>query len=114
MMRISTHVLDTARGVPAADMSVHLERHIDSGEWRVIASARTDRNGRCEQLVPEGETVSPGIYRLAFDTAGYHASHQEYGLYPIVLVTFAVRDGETQFHIPLLLSPHGYTTYRGS
>jgi 5-hydroxyisourate hydrolase len=114
MTRISTHVLDTARGVPAEDMSVHLERHLDSGEWRVIASARTDPNGRCEQLIPEGEIISPGIYRLAFDTAGYHTRHDEHGLYPIVLVTFSVRAGETHFHIPLLLSPHGYTTYRGS
>ena len=114
MTRISTHVLDTARGIPARDMSVDLERHLDSGEWRVIASARTDPNGRCEQLIPEGEILSPGIYRLAFDTAGYHARQNEHGLYPIVLVTFSVRDGETHFHIPLLLSPHGYTTYRGS
>jgi 5-hydroxyisourate hydrolase len=114
MTRISTHVLDTALGVPARDMSVHLERRVDSGEWRVLASARTDQNGRCEQLIPEGETVPPGVYRLAFDAAGYHARHEQHGLYPTVLVTFSVRSGETHFHLPLLLSPHGYTTYRGS
>jgi len=114
MTRISTHVLDTARGIPARDMSVHLERHLDSGDWQVIGSARTDQSGRCEQLIPEGEIVSPGIYRLAFDTAGYHTRQNEHGLYPIVLVVFSVRDGETHFHIPLLLSPHAYTTYRGS
>jgi 5-hydroxyisourate hydrolase len=114
MTRISTHVLDTALGVPARDMSVHLERRVDSGEWRVLASARTDQNGRCEQLIPEGEPVPPGVYRLAFDTAGYHSRHEQHGLYPTVLVTFSVRSGETHFHLPLLLSPHGYTTYRGT
>jgi 5-hydroxyisourate hydrolase len=113
-MRISTHILDTARGVPARDVTVHLERHENSGEWRVVASARTDDDGRCNQLLPEGETLAPGIYRLAFDTASYFAAQEVYGLYPIVQITFAVREGETRFHIPLMLSPHGYTTYRGS
>lgn len=113
-MRVSTHVLDTARGVPAQDISVHLERHDHAGEWRVLAKARTDVNGRCEQLLPEGEKLAPGIYRLAFDTAGYFAALKIHSLYPIVQVTFSVRDGEAHFHIPLLLSPHGYTTYRGS
>lgn len=114
MSRISTHVLDTARGAPARDVSVHLERHESSGEWRIVGAARTDQDGRCNELLPDGEKLSPGVYRLAFDTASYYASQGARGLYPIVQVTFSVRDGETHFHIPLLLSPHGYTTYRGS
>jgi 5-hydroxyisourate hydrolase len=114
MKRISTHVLDTTRGVPARDVSVHLERHENSGEWRLVASARTDDDGRCKELLPDRETLAPGIYRLAFDTASYFATQGVHGLYPIVQITFAVRDGETHFHIPLLLSPYGYTTYRGS
>jgi 5-hydroxyisourate hydrolase len=114
MSRISTHVLDTARGAPAKDLSVHLERHESSGEWRIVGSGRTDQDGRCNELVPESEKLSPGVYRLAFDTASYFAAQGAHGLYPIVQVTFSVRDGETRFHIPLLLSPHGYTTYRGS
>jgi 5-hydroxyisourate hydrolase len=114
MMRISTHVLDTARGAPAADVSVDLERHESSGQWLVVGSARTDQDGRCGQLLRDGEKLSPGIYRLAFDTRSYYAAQGVDGLYPIVQVTFSVRDGETEFHIPLLLSPHGYTTYRGS
>ena len=57
---------------------------------------------------------SPGLYRLAFDTASYHLAHNIEGLYPIVEITFQVREGDSQFHIPLLLTPHGYTTYRGS
>jgi 5-hydroxyisourate hydrolase len=114
MTRISTHILDTARGVPARDVSVHLERHENSGEWRLVASTRTDDDGRCNQLLPEGETLAPGVYRLGFDTASYFAAQEIEGFYPVVRITFVVREGETHFHIPLLLSPHGYTTYRGS
>jgi 5-hydroxyisourate hydrolase len=79
-----------------------------------MASARTDDDGRCGQLLPDGETFAPGTYRLAFDTASYYAVQGVHGLYPVVQITFAVRDGETHFHIPLLLSPNGYTTYRGN
>jgi len=114
MTHISTHVLDTARGAPAIDVSVHLERHESSGEWRIVGTGRTDQDGRCGQLLPEGAKLPPGIYRLSFDTASYFTTQGVHGLYPIVQVTFSVRDGETRFHIPLLLSPHGYTTYRGS
>jgi 5-hydroxyisourate hydrolase len=114
MIGISTHVLDTSRGKPASDVPVHLERQEGSGEWRRLGSDCTDRDGRCSHLLPEGEKLSPGTYRLAFDTATYYDAQQVQGLYPIVEVTFAVRDGETHFHIPLLLSLYGYTTYRGS
>ncbi|HXX44834.1 MAG TPA: hydroxyisourate hydrolase [Candidatus Acidoferrales bacterium] len=114
MSRISTHVLDTARGAPARDVNVRLERHTHSGEWQIVGTGRTDQDGRCTELLPDGEKLSAGVYRLSFDTANYFAVLGAHGLYPIVQVTFSVRDGETHFHIPLLLSPHGYTTYRGS
>jgi 5-hydroxyisourate hydrolase len=73
----------------------------------------TDQDGRCAQLLP-GDELPPGVYRLSFDTASYFDAHQLAGLYPSVSVTFQVRDGESQFHIPLLLTANGYTTYRGS
>lgn len=114
MIRISTHVLDTAIGKPARDVAVHLEHRENSGEWRVVGSGRTDQDGRCHQLAPDDENIPPGTYRLAFDTAGYHAAHDVHGLYPIVQITFSLREGETHLHVPLLLSPNGYTTYRGS
>jgi 5-hydroxyisourate hydrolase len=114
MNRISTHVLDTAQGKPAKDVSVRLERQEPNGEWRVLSLLRTDSDGRCAQLLPENETLSAGIYRIAFDTATYYRAHKSEGLYPVVEITFEAREGESQFHIPLLLSPHGYTTYRGS
>jgi 5-hydroxyisourate hydrolase len=114
MKRISTHVLDTARGMPAKGVPVRLEMEEAPGNWRLLGSGRTDDDGRCGQLLPEGSALAPGIYRLAFDTASYHASLKIEGLYPVVQITFVVKDGETHFHIPLLLSPHGYTTYRGT
>jgi 5-hydroxyisourate hydrolase len=114
MKRISTHVLDTAQGQPAKDVPVRLERRDASGVWRVLASARTDQDGRCAQLLPEKDALTPGLYRVGFETATYFAARKLDGLYPLVEITFHVRDGEQHFHIPLLLSPNGYTTYRGS
>jgi 5-hydroxyisourate hydrolase len=114
MNRISTHVLDTALGKPAKDVPVRLDWQDPAGEWHVVASSRTDSDGRCAQLLPESEALRAGIYRLAFDTASYQVAQNIHGLYPVVEITFRVRDGESHFHIPLLLSPHGYTTYRGS
>lgn len=113
MKRISTHVLDVSQGKPAKDLPVRLERR-DSGEWRVLNLSRTDGDGRCTELLPEKEDLGAGLYRLAFDTANYHLAQGLDGLYPVVEITFEVREGESHFHIPLLLSPYGYTTYRGS
>ncbi len=114
MNRISTHILDTALGKPAGDVPVKLERQESAGEWCVLNSLRTDSDGRCAQLLPENEPLHAGLYRLAFDTASYHRAQNIQGLYPVVEITFQVRNGESHLHIPLLLSPHGYTTYRGS
>jgi 5-hydroxyisourate hydrolase len=114
MNRISTHVLDTAKGQPAAGVPVRLERRDSTGEWSSLGSGQTDQDGRCGQLLPEGATLHEGLYKVAFDTAGYFAASKQEGLYPMVEITFRVRNGESHFHIPLLLSPNGYTTYRGS
>jgi 5-hydroxyisourate hydrolase len=113
MKRISTHVLDTSRGRPASDVPVRLERQEATGTWRLLQSARTDQDGRCAQLLPTAE-LPPGQYRLVFDTASYFDSQKISGLYPVVEVAFHVREGESQFHLPLLLTANGYTTYRGS
>jgi 5-hydroxyisourate hydrolase len=114
MKRISTHVLDTTRGKPAKDVPVRLERQERAGKWLLLGSGRTDQDGRCGQLLPDDKVLSAGLYRLAFDTARYFAAQKIDGLYPQVEIMFQVRDGESTFHIPLLLSPNGYTTYRGS
>jgi len=114
MKRISTHVLDLVRGKPAADVAVRLEKRDDAGDWRLLTSARTDHEGRCPQLLPESADLAPGAYRLIFDTGSYFATQTMVALYPVVEITFLVQQDESHFHIPLLLSPNGYTTYRGT
>ena len=114
MSRISTHVLDLAQGKPAKDVPVRLERREISGEWMRVGGSQTDGDGRCAQLLPEDETLRAGLYRLVFDTASYHHAQEIEGFYPIVEITFHVKEGDSAFHLPLLLSPYGYTTYRGS
>jgi 5-hydroxyisourate hydrolase len=114
MKRISTHILETSLGKPATDVPVRLEKQDAPGVWRLLTSARSDQDGRCPQLLPEGEDLTAGIYRLVFDTGSYYSLRKIDALYPMVEVTFQARDGESHFHIPLLLSPNGYTTYRGS
>jgi 5-hydroxyisourate hydrolase len=113
MKRISTHILDVTHGKPASEVPVRLEWQESPGHWRALKSERTDQDGRCGQLLP-GTELAAGLYRLVFDTASYFSRLKVAGLYPVVEVTFEVRDGESQFHIPLLLSANGYTTYRGS
>lgn len=112
MNRISTHVLDLARGKPATAVPVRLEKQAD-GKWHLQQSARTDQDGRCAQLLSKDE-LRPGLYRLSFDTKTYFDALKVEALYPTIEITFHVREGETHFHIPLLLSANGYTTYRGS
>jgi 5-hydroxyisourate hydrolase len=96
---LSTHVLDTSRGRPAVGVAVRLER--DDGGWRTIESGHTDGDGR----VAGWDTPGPGAYRLVFDVAGE--------FYPEVTVAFLVTD-DSHYHVPLLISPYGYSTYRGS
>jgi 5-hydroxyisourate hydrolase len=106
-MSISTHVLDTARGRPAAGVPVVLERAVGDG-WDGVGHGETDADGRVRELAP---AVVAGRYRLTFDTAAYLG---EDGFYPRVAVEFRVAEGEDRYHVPLLLSPYGYSTYRGS
>jgi 5-hydroxyisourate hydrolase len=113
MKHLSTHVLDLARGKPAVAVRVRFEQQEDSGGWRQINSAQTNEDGRCGQLIA-GEDIAPGIYRLVFDTVSYFRSQNIASLYPVVEVVFEVRAEDLRLHIPLLLSPNGYTTYRGS
>jgi 5-hydroxyisourate hydrolase len=114
MKRISTHILDLVHGKPAAAVPVRLEKQNDSGAWQLLSSAHTDQDGRCSQLLPQGEDFSAGVYRLSFETGNYFAQLKISTLYPVVEIVFRTQEGESHFHIPLLLSPNGYTTYRGS
>ena len=113
---ISTHVLDTSRGRPAANIMVILERLAAEGvaSTLVMTRARTDADGRVRELLADGGSLGVGRYRLTFDTGSYFASAGVEPFYPAVVVTFIVRDTSQHYHIPLLLSQYGYSTYRGS
>ncbi|HEX4652282.1 MAG TPA: hydroxyisourate hydrolase [Granulicella sp.] len=112
-MSISTHVLDTATGTPAVDVLLSLARWRDE-DWELLQAATTDADGRCKQLLPDDEQFLPGMYRVRFDTAAYYEAKGLEGLYPYVDVVFEARPGQAHYHIPLLLTANGYTTYRGS
>ena len=112
--RISTHVLDTTLGKPAARVPVRLEQQDNDGGWITLSSSSTNADGRCDQMLSESVSVKEGRYRLIFETATYYAAQKVSGLYPVVEITFEVRKGDSRCHIPLLLSPNSYTTYRGS
>ena len=114
MSSITTHVLDTAHGRPAAGVNVILERIDDRDEWQPIGRGATDADGRLRSLIPESGSIQPGVYRLTFDSGGYFRAHAVACFYPYVMVTFEVLQGEAHYHVPLLLSPFGYSTYRGS
>lgn len=114
MSGISTHILDTSLGRPAAGVEVALLRSDDTGAWSQVGGAVTDADGRCRQLLGEGEVLRAGIYRVRFETAAYYERQQVQGLYPFVEITFQVRAQEQHLHIPLLLTANGYSTYRGS
>ncbi|KAA2256083.1 hydroxyisourate hydrolase [Solihabitans fulvus] len=111
-MSISTHVLDAALGRPAVGLAVRLERVEESGP-RLVAAGHTGIDGRLSDWVADGE-LAAGVHRLVFDTGAYHASAGTPTFYPEVVVTFLVADPAEHHHVPLLLSPFAYSTYRGS
>jgi 5-hydroxyisourate hydrolase len=114
MSAITTHVLDTARGRPAAGVRIVLERLESDGGWLTIGGGETDADGRLRTLMPDAGSAPPGTYRLTFATRAYFEAEGMPSFYPYVAVTFDVADGEAHHHVPLLVSPFGYTTYRGS
>jgi 5-hydroxyisourate hydrolase len=114
MNTISTHVLDTTLGRPAVGLAVTLEGQDAGGVWRRIGGGATNRDGRIPELIPGGVPAVPGTYRLTFETGEYFRSARSAGFYPCVQVVFELREPAPHLHIPLLLSPYGYTTYRGS
>ena len=109
---LSTHVLDTATGLPAAGMRVRCERK-DQGQWKELGGGTTDADGRIKSVLAS-TPLSAGHHRLTFETGAWHASRGVRGFFPSVSIEFEVTDAARHHHVPLLLSPFGYSTYRGS
>ena len=112
MSQLTTHILDTTLGKPAQGVNIRLEQ--SSGEkWLAIASGTTNSDGRISDLLPKEKILDAGVYRLIFDTAAYFKSQHIKSFYPSVSIEFEVSDA-SHYHVPLLLNPFGYSTYRGS
>jgi 5-hydroxyisourate hydrolase len=114
MSAITTHVLDTARGRPAASVPVTLEFRTAESGWKMLGHGKTDADGRARDLLPASAHLETGVYRLRFDAAVYFRAQGIDSFFPEVSIEFTVRDAAQHYHVPLLISPHSYTTYRGS
>jgi len=108
MSPITTHVLDTAKGCPAADIAVTLE-YLNNGDWQQIAKGETDADGRIMDWMESA--ANAGDYRITFATASYHENK---GFFPSVTINFNIDNPDQHYHVPLLLSPFSFSTYRGS
>jgi 5-hydroxyisourate hydrolase len=113
MSAITTHVLDVSRGRPAAGVAVTLDR-AGGGGWIRLGDGVTDADGRCRTLLPPSAPAAAGTYRLTFDVGAWFDAGGIRSFFPEVTVTFEVRDAAQHYHVPLLVSPFGYSTYRGS
>lgn len=114
MSTISTHILDTARGRPADGVQVSLELQNPDESWSLLAEAWTDEDGRVKPFFLVESHLEAGTYRLVFDTDGYFSRLEVEGFYPQVVVAFKVGEDPQHYHVPLLINPYGYSTYRGS
>jgi 5-hydroxyisourate hydrolase len=110
-MSLSTHVLDATNGRPATNVAVTLHLRIDD-RWEPVGGGVTDEDGRCRELTPVG--LQAATYRLTFDTGTYFSKSGQTGFYPEVSIVFEVTEPTRHHHVPLLLSPFAYSTYRGS
>lgn len=112
MRQITTHVLDVTKGKPAADLTVFLYQQQNS-EWEAIGGGATDESGRLRDMIGDDVVLSAGVYKLKFATEEYFEQWETETFYPFVEIVFYIDKGE-HYHVPLLLSPYGYSTYRGS
>ncbi len=112
MSQITTHILDTTQGKPAAGVIIILLEQRDGG-WQKIATGQTNSDGRIPDLLPPEEVLPTGIYKLKFETKPYFDSLGIKSFYPFVEVVFELND-LAHYHVPLLLNPYGYSTYKGS
>jgi len=113
MSAITTHVLDIARGRPAVGVPVTLEIEA-AGGWILLGKGTTNADGRVSEMLAREAAIEAGVYRLIFDTSRYFTANKVESFYPQVTVVFKIENPDQHYHVPLLLSPFGYSTYRGS
>jgi len=113
MSQITTHVLDTTRGLPAKGVPISLSKEVN-GQWESLSEGITNDDGRIVGLLAGDLVLDAGNYRMHFNTNAYFTSLDEQGFYPYVDIVFSIDNSGTHYHIPLLLSAFGYSTYRGS
>lgn len=111
---VTTHVLDLTRGKPAVALKAVLEVYTEAKEWKELGRGETGVDGRITDLLDEKTVLRAGVYRLTFLTGPYFRSAGVEGFYPSIPIVFELREPATHYHVPLLLSPYGYSTYRGS
>lgn len=114
MSPITTHILDTTSGKPGAGIAIVLERKTHSAGWQAIAEGMTDIDGRIDDLLSTSEAFLPGHYRLVFEIGPYFLLQGVECFFSQVTVSFVAKDPMQHYHVPLLMSPFGYSTYRGS
>lgn len=112
MSQVTTHVLDTSLGKPGQGISIKLQKP-GADDWETIGEGRTDQDGRITDLLPDDQILPRGTYRMWFDTGHYFQRQNKEAFYPEVIILFRIFD-QSHYHVPLLLNPFGYTTYRGS
>lgn len=112
MSSITTHVLDTSKGKPATGIKIILSRYQDE-EWITLAGGSTNTDGRLTDLLEKNVIPAPGIHKLKFETQEYFDKDSIETFYPFIEIIFEIKGGE-HYHVPLLLNPFGYSTYRGS
>lgn len=113
MSQVTTHILDTTLGKPAKGVFIVLEQNTMDNKWSQLGEGKTNSDGRLPDLLSSDIKLIPGTYRLIFDTASYFKTIGVKGFYPSVTITFELSD-DSHYHVPLLLNPFGYSTYRGS
>ncbi|CAO3592388.1 unnamed protein product [Absidia cylindrospora] len=110
---ITCHVLVASTGTPGRGVNVKIEK-MDNGAFNTLSAAQTNEDGRCPTLLPQGYKAEKGVYRVTFETKEYFSKQGQECFYPYVQIIFELANPEQHYHIPLLLSPYSYTTYRGS
>ena len=111
---VSVHVLNMQDGLPAPGVEVTLERMGKDGQWHKLADMRTNAQGRINALYPSGQALQQGTYRVVFETGAWYNAHDTRSFFPEVPVVFAIDGSLAHYHVPLLLSPYGYSVYRGN